>query len=163
MSYSSIFNFVLPNGVNIFEDDGIQCVHPSLSENVGKYFSIQPIELCQYSYQEVFIFIDHVRIPNFPLRKVRQRHYKEEVESMHKPVYHYTLWMMTIFFSHSVNRGGVMADRLLATEDEWKVGHDGLITINVDGRPGHLASDNLCKTLKHLWTASHNVSGGRLY
>lgn len=49
ISSCPILNLPLTNDVKISDNEDIQSVHPSLSENVGKEVSIITVDLCQYN------------------------------------------------------------------------------------------------------------------
>lgn len=83
----------------------------------------------------VFICIDYVKSPNFPLRDAREPHCKVLPESMRKHGYDYSLGMVAIFYSHEVNVRSATADHLLATEESRKVLNDSLNLVILHGWP----------------------------
>lgn len=93
--------------------------------NCGRKVSIHPLDLSQYRQEELFIRIDQVKNPNAPLQDVGKHDRRELSKLMCKQDYNYRLRMMTIFFSHDVNRVSVTADRALATGNAREEVEDG--------------------------------------
>lgn len=66
--YFSLFpNLRSTDALEVSGDDDIQFADISLSENVGKDFSIKRLDFYQGSYEEVYICFDYVRNLEFPL------------------------------------------------------------------------------------------------
>lgn len=65
MPFNSISNVSLANALTIPDGNEIRSVHLSMGENVGEEDPIQPHDLCQYNYVEVFIWAVQVESFNF--------------------------------------------------------------------------------------------------
>lgn len=91
-------NLTLSNAVEIFYDDHIRTVHPSLDDNMGKTISMKPPDLCQNSYNELFIRTDHFKGPNVPPGHGCERHAKKLFEFMFQQSYNYSPGTTNVFF-----------------------------------------------------------------
>lgn len=103
MSSSSIFNLHSTNPVAISYHNDIQCVHPSLSKNMVKQMSIQPLDLYQFIYEEMFIPTDQDKCPKFILCDVSKHHCRKLMESICKKGCNYSFRKMAVFFTFDVN------------------------------------------------------------
>lgn len=148
-----LFNLPLTTLVEMHDNDEIQYVHPFQSKNVGKKVSIQAFDLSQYSSEVVFVRIDQVKYPNFPLCNVLEIQCRELLGNMPKNGYDYSLEMITILLVLGVNHAGAAVDRLMGTEDDWMVLKGFSNQIILDLRHGNAAIDILCKTGQYPWTA----------
>lgn len=146
------------NTINFSEKDDIQSVLKSLSENVGKEVSIQPVYGCQYSQEEVFICIEMVKILNFHLCNVFERNGNELLESIFKQGYDYRLGLVTLFFWLAVNSAGPTGKGLLFTEHSRKVVNEVFNLITLDGLHRQVVVDILLNTGKHRYMQATSAS-----
>lgn len=118
-----ISNLPSSNAVEVSDSDKIQFFHPSPSAIVGKRSSSN---LYLYDNLEVFVRIDYLKRPSFPLPNICKRHCKEISKSMRKQSYHYSLEMMTICFRLDVNPVDATMEGVLVierVEGLWKKAH----------------------------------------
>lgn len=144
-----ISNVSLKNAEDISNNDDIQSVHPSQSKNVGKEVFIQPVDLCQCSYEEVFVRIDYLRSPKFPLRDASDHHCQELLESMRNQGYDYNYGLQVMIFFAYCQPKDTMADLLLPTEDGQTFVKDGFTLAILDSWQRHATVNIMYKTCKH--------------
>lgn len=122
MSFPRVSNLPFTDVMKVSDDNNIHFVHPSLSDDLGREFSIECQYLYQYSSQEIYICNDEVKNPSFLLCDVPGGHGVETLESMYEHCYDYVLGVMTVFFSADDNSPGTRLDDVLTNEHIQKIG-----------------------------------------
>lgn len=116
---------------------------------------IQPLTLSWYDKEEVLMSIEQVKSPSLLFAMFASANAKTLYEAMNKQGFGCSLAKMTTSFLLYFNPAGALANRLFATEKNWRAVKAAFSLVIINGWLRHVEGDMLQKNGVNQLTAGH--------